>query len=919
MYETKIEDLKNDVKFLGNILGNIIIEQEGEWLFELEEKVRLTSISMNEKNYNELFNQINDLIKDKDIKQLELLVRSFNTYFFLVNLAENLNRLRKIRERETNNHEDESSLKDLRNKLNLNSLDFNTLDEFLKNLEIIPTITAHPTEAKRRTILEKGRILFYLLLQLEQKNLTDFEKFSINEKIKAEITSIWQTNDIRIEKLQVMDEVKTGIFYFDSVFYETIGEFYSKFLYTFSDLIPENYELPTVMKFGSWIGGDRDGHPFVTPEITKQTIEMHKSHIINNYIKEIDNLLIIISSSTLRIKNFENITDSVNNDLETYDSIYGAGKSSKFIKSESEIFRTKLALISEKLKNSLNNTNNKFSYSESNQFLEDINIIKNTLMSNNAEPISKTYIDPLIFKIKVFGFYFAKLDIRQHSEIINQTIGEIFLNSQIITQNWNELSIDDKRKILVDQINTTRPTYSADHSFSDVAIDFIQTIKTIKWGFENIDKNMFENFVISMCQTDVDILCVLFMFKEFGLYKISDKENKKLKLNIVPLFETIADLHNIPGVLENLFNNSIYRDAINTRNNFQEIMLGYSDSSKDGGILSSSWELYKAQITVKEICEKYNINFRMFHGRGGSIGRGGGPSNEAIMAQPKGTVNGRIRITEQGEMISTKYQFKEIALRTLEQVFNAVVLTSLPNQHINQDEKKYYDVMEFISKTSFDYYQVFISKPDFINNFQTFTPIDIISNLDIGSRPTKRKNTQSIKDLRAIPWVFSWMQTRLSLTSWLGVGYSINEYIKNNADGLDKLKEMYKTWTYFSTFIKNIENSLGKSNIGIAKLYRTLFDNNSGDEFVEEIVREYELTKSAILSITEEKELLDHQPLLQKSIYLRNPYIDPINFVQINLLKKYREAVDNSPEKQELLMILRETVNGIAAGMKNTG
>lgn len=922
MNNSSTQKLREDVKFLGNLLGDTIKEQEGIWLFELEEKVRLTSISMNEKNYEELYKQLNEVFSDKDIHQLELLVRSFTTYFFLVNIAENLHRVRRLRVHEINNDEDSDSLSSLYKSLNLEQSDLASFSNFINNVEIVPTLTAHPTEAKRRTILEKGRRLFYLMLDREKENLTPFEKEIVEEKIKAEITSLWQTDVVRLQKLQVMDEIKTGLFYMDSVFYDTVGELYNKFTYIFKNVLGENYQLPTIINLGSWIGGDRDGHPFVTPKITKETVTLHKKHILNLYSKEIEQLISILSSSELRIKDIQELREDIFNDIEKYELINGKDSSDVFIKSPTELFRIKLTIVLEKITNTYNQIgldHKGFSYIDSDEFYKDIELIRKALIENNGKSLAISYIDPLLYKIKTFGFYFAKLDIRQHSELINQTVGELF-SAVEITNNWQDMKLSERREILMKEINNKRPVYSANHQYSDVAVDLIETVRAVVWGLEHIDKNIFENFVISMCCSEEDVLGLLFLFKEFGLFNI---ETKQLRMNIAPLFETISDLHNIENVLEALFNNPIYKEAISSRGNFQEIMLGYSDSSKDGGILTSNWELYKAQNTIKKVCNKYNISFRMFHGRGGSIGRGGGPSNEAILSQPIGTVNGKIRITEQGEMISTKYQFKEIALRTFEQVINAVFLVSYkPEERFAKDNFKnsWFQAMEELNKKSNDDYLEFISKSDFIKNFQIFTPIDIISNLDIGSRPSKRKNTQSLKDLRAIPWVFSWMQTRLVLPGWFGVGSALQEYIKNHdGEGLALLKEMYKEWTYFSAFIKNVENALGKSNVGIAKIYHTLFNDNSDNGFVDDVMKEFELTKSMILSITEEKELLDHQSVLQKSIKLRNPYIDPINFIQINLLKKYRDLPDDSKEKHDLLMILRETVNGIAAGMKNTG
>lgn len=936
MINQTLQKLRDDVRFLGNLLGQVIKEQEGIWLFELEEKVRTTCISMNENNHKTLNDELKKILDGKTEHELELLVRSFTTYFRLVNLAENVHRARRVKESEfLDANKSRNSLVELKKMISEKKVTSNELEIFLEQLEIVPTLTAHPTEAKRRTTLEKTSRLFYMMLELDKENLTDLEKALLLKKIKAEITTIWQTHDVRMQKLTINDEVNSGLFYLETVFYKTVEELYFKFKFLFEDYLPENYLPKPLVKLGSWIGGDRDGHPFVTHKVTFQTIIEHKKTILNLYKKDIYDLISILSSSKLLIKDNSEIIEILEREILKFEQVFGNKKITNFVKNPYEVFRSRLALIGEKLDCTLLEleTSNytyqdiskaeKYIYTSSDELFEELSEINNIIIKNSGKDISESYIEPILYKIKTFGFYFATLDIRQHSELIHETIGELLNNSGVINKTWQAYSEKEQRAILNNELESKRPLYSSEYKYSESSQELIDTLKILSWGLKNIDKNIFENFIISMCQKESDILALLLLFKEFSLYSLDNEGNRKLKLNIVPLFETISDLNNINKVLNNLFSNESYMKALGSRKNFQEIMLGYSDSSKDGGIFTSNWELYKAQINIKEVCNKYGVNFRMFHGRGGSTGRGGGPSNEAILSQPLGTVNGKIRITEQGEMISTKYQVKEIALRTFEQVVNAVFKSSfepLMSLECSEKEKKFFPVMEKLNKLSFDYYQELIKKETFISNFETFTPLDLISRLDIGSRPSKRKQTKSLKDLRAIPWVFGWMQTRLILPGWYGVGFALENYIKEYGEtGLKELKEIYNSWSYFSAFLKNIENALGKTNTVIALIYSELFENPEDIKFIEEILQEFERTKNMILSITEEKELLEHQDLLQKSIKLRNPYIDPMNFIQVNLLKKYRALPDDSKEKENLLFILRETVNGIAAGMKNTG
>lgn len=932
MVNTKIQQLKDDVRYLGNVLGEIIREQEGEWLFELEEKVRLSSIRMNEEKEEntDFYQELQQIFSGKTNKDLELLVRCFTTYFRLVNLAENVHRARRVNEYEKNpeKYNNKNSLNNLRDKLKLQKDEIESFLEMIQNLDIVPTLTAHPTEAKRRTIQEKLRRLYVYLLELNQEDISPAEKSILKSKIKAEITSMWHTHEVRLQKLQVMDEVSTGLFYLDSVFFDAIEMLYQKFYYSFGDIITEDFVLTPLIRLGSWIGGDRDGHPFVSPEITRETIILHKKHIISLYRKDIKKLTSILSDSELRIKFSQKFKDKIAEDMQVFEKEISQKAGNQFIKSPYELFRTKLSIVMEKLsqteKYAGKKAKHKFLYSQVSEFYQDLNEIREILNSNNSEILSKTYIDPLLYKIRTFGFYFAKLDIRQHSGIIKKAVEEMLVSVDLINKDWSEYSHEEKKEILSREISSKRPLYSEEYDFSEQSQDLFKTMETLNWGMKNIDSEIFENFVISMCHDETDVLSLLLLFKEFGLYSLTGQQ-RQLKLNIVPLFESISDLRNSGKVLESLFSNRTYKIALESRNNFQEVMLGYSDSSKDGGILSSNWELYKAQKTIKTVCEQYSVNFRMFHGRGGSIGRGGGPSNEAILAQPPGTVNGKIRITEQGEMISTKYQFREIAVRTFEQVINAVVLATYNSRahtfEKNPREELWTQTMEELSEYGFQAFRSFITKKDFISNFQIFTPLDLISRLDIGSRPTKRKNTESLDDLRAIPWVFSWMQTRLLLPGWYSVGTAFNNYLnKYGEEGLKTLQDMYKNWTYFSAFIKNVENALGKTNTEIAKIYCHLYEQSDKENnFVSNIMNEFQLTEELILKITGEEEILDHQEILKKSISLRNPYIDPMNFIQMNLLKEYRKLADDSAEKEEILLILRETVNGIAAGMKNTG
>lgn len=927
MQNQKDNPLRNDVHYLGELLGEVIREQSGDWLFKLEETVRTKAIALNDEAGSKVYDELTKLLSGNTLDELSLLVRAFTTYFHLVNLAEHVHRFRRSRqyEMEPGNTQSRGSLADLKRDLNLKPEAINYFLEFLKQVEISPTFTAHPTEAKRHTMLEKYQRLFDLMKKRESVNLTPLETELISTQIKAEITTIWQTDEVRMQKVEVIDEVKTGLFYLDQIIYPVMGDFYRKFKYIFKSILPENYEIPTMIRPGSWIGGDRDGHPFVTPEITRETIKLHKKHVLNQYYRETNHLISILTSSELRFSYSSEFKENVEADFESY-RLVDPKAAEELIKNPYEQFRIKMTLISQRLLHTFEQVGTEkpglFIYSDSKEFLSDLTLISAELCNQNSKVLVETWIDPLIFKVRTFGFHFATLDVRQSSEIIRQAVAEILRQSGA-SPNWKRLSEGEQKSVLVHEIASPRPLYSPEFVYSDPTQELIETIRTVRWGLDHVDPLMFENFVISMCERETDILGLLLLFKEFGLYSLTGAGKRLLKLNIVPLFETIHDLHNMEFVLESLFGTAVYKEALSTRNYFQEIMLGYSDSSKDGGILTSTWELYKAQIRIRDISDRAGIKFRLFHGRGGSIGRGGGYSSEAILAQPKGTINGKIRITEQGEMISSKYGFQDIALRTFEQVANAVIFSSIDNKdQLSVDQtSEYFAVMDKISESAMWNYQHLLNNANFISLYQIFTPIDLISQVQIGSRPSKRKASQSLRDLRAIPWVFSWMQTRILIPGWFGVGSGLTQWIQENPDrGLPYLQTLYKNWTYFSTFIKNVENAIGKSNLEIARSYLTLFNGNQdGKKFVEGLLEEFEKSRSIILAITGEEEILDHQKVLQQSIRRRNPYIDPMNIIQINLLRELRSLPENDENREKILHVLRETVNGIAAGMKNTG
>ena len=621
-----------------------------------------------------------------------------------------------------------------------------------------------------------------------------------------------------------------------------------------------------------------------------------------------------LSSSTGLTNVSKELSSSVKRDYEELK----LERTENILRDPTEIYRTKLYLIYQKLKKSIEENRG---YSTADELLNDLYIIYESLFENKGKVIANLQIMPLIYKVKTFGFHFVIMDIRQNSSFLRSAVDNILCNSATTT-NYISLNEEEKVKILSDEILNPRPLLNSFSELKDQTWQVINELSLIKWGKENISIHATNDYVISNCESVSDILSALLLAKEAGLLHVVNKEIKESKLDILPLFETIEDLANAQQVMNILFENPAYREHLQARNKQQKIMIGYSDSNKDGGIVSSHFSLYKAQKELKDLCKSKNIDLVIFHGRGGSISRGGGPLNQSILAQPEGSIEGKIKITEQGEMISSKYLIPDIAKRSLELMTSAVIISSARSEFGNNDDNfdKYKNQFDIISSNALKHYREFITHPGFYYYFRTATPIDIIEHIEIGSRPASRKKGKDIRSLRAIPWVFSWTQNRQTISGWYGFGHSISKSVDDGVVSLEELKKMYKEWEFFKVLVDNIEMVLFKTDMIIGKEYVSLCDDKEkAGELFSLVKNEYELSTELVLQITGEENLLDHNKSLQRSLLLRNPYIDPISFIQVKFIKEFRNPKLSKQKKEKLLYLLRSTVNGIAAGIRNTG
>jgi phosphoenolpyruvate carboxylase len=908
------ERLRNNIKQLGFLLGEVLIEQEGKNLFDKVEKLRALTKELRRGNNHEVNETIHAMVKRFGLKESYNIIKAFSIYFILVNAADEVNKIIRQKRGTTEENSDEDfytqTFKDIR-QLNLPE---SSLKKILENIEITPVFTAHPTEAIRQTILKKILKISNLLLDKELNYHTEKEEEKLREKIKTEITILWQTNEIRFYKISVEDEIINGLFFFKKVFYEILPDFYNDLSIALKNLLGYSSDIPTLLKFGSWIGGDRDGHPFVTEDVTKRAFGIYKSEIINLYLQELNKIYEELSTS-VRIKNA---------DRRLLKSILKEEKDLKvepghtILREPSEVYRSKLYLIYKKLENTMDEE--KHGYKKSDEFLKDLYLIAGSLQNNDGYLLLESLIQPFIIKVKTFGFYFVKLDIRQNADLLREATAEVLNNSESSLK-YLKLSEEEKIKLLTREILNSRPLTNKFSKISDSSRKIINEFGLILWARQNISSDCAGEYIISNSSYISDILSALLLAKEAGLIKVHREKIISSEPDILPLFETIDDLRNSVEIMEKLYDNKAYIQHLRLHKNSQKIMLGYSDSNKDGGILTSNFELYKAQISLSHASNKRKIKLILFHGRGGSISRGGGPVNRSILAQPPGTIQGKIKITEQGEMISSKYLMHDIAMKSLEIITSAVLAKTIhPVKKREKDEiQTFIKRFEIISQSAFKHYKKLINHNFFIEYFRTITPIDIIEKIEIGSRPPSRKKGEYISTLRAIPWVFSWTQNRQTISGWYGFGYAIESALKEKIFSLNELRELYNNWEFFKTLVQNIEMVLTKTDMIVGREYLSLNGKKKSNEIFEMINNEYERSVKIVLLLTEEKELLEHSKVLQKTLYLRNPYLDPISYIQVNLIKKYRNKKISKKQKEELLNVLRSSVNGIAAGIRNTG
>ena len=916
VYENvKDAPLHRDIRELGSILGKVLIEQEGKSFFDLEEELRALTKALRTSHSLDTKLEIDRLVDSLDVKRAAKIVRAFLFYFLLSNSADEVHRIRRQRAHAiTGGTPQRGSMEEAVISLAQDGTDLSALIGLMREMDVIPVFTAHPTEATRQTILKKILNISRLLLRRETTALTPEELADLRAQLHTEITTLWQTNEIRMNKVTVNDEIRRGLFFFREIIYDSVPLFYGRLNRSMKNVYGTSAVAPVILRFGSWIGGDRDGHPFVTADITRNAIALQKREILSLYSRDMDNLYDTMSTSTRLVGASRELVDSVNEDKK---NLSGQVKEDD-LKDQSEVYRVKVYLIYHKLLNTVDGRG--YCYVSPTELVRDLELMYESLNSNRGESIAESQILPVIYKVRTFGFHMASLDLRQNSQVLLGAVSALLSSAEVL-RDFAGRDSQTRARILTRELLKARPLVSPNLNLDSATSEVLSEFETMRYAKDAAGEEASVDYIISMSSSVSDVLTALLFAKEAGLVRVGDGRIVESRLDILPLFETIDDLRECHKVVHDLLRNSAYARHLELRGMTQKIMLGYSDSNKDGGIVASNFELIKAQIKLKEVCDRFGVKLVLFHGRGGSVSRGGGPHNQAILSQPSGTIEGKIKITEQGEMIFVKYSMPEIALRNIELTVSAVMVSSAKYK---SGEKNYSDrflkVCERISDLSMARYRKLIGDPEFHEYFRRVTPIDVIERIEIGSRPPSRSQGSDLKSLRAIPWVFSWTQNRQLISGWYGFGGGLNDAVKSKIVTWDGLRKMYREWEFFKALTDNVEMVLAKSDMTIAREYLRLCRNKTAAERVFNMIEEeYRSSVRAVLNVTGESNLLDGNPSLQRSLRLRNPYIDPISLVQIKFLEMFRDRSLVEKERQEILDLLRSTVNGIAAGMRNTG
>ena len=898
-FEDKDQALRDDVRTLGKMIGELLIEQGGQELFDFVENARLRSIRRREEN-EKPGEELAALVKDLDAALALSVIRGFSTYFQMVNTAEKVHRIRRRLEylREVG-HFQPGGLEDSLIKLKAAGMTAPEVQALLDSLLIEPVFTAHPTEPTRRTMLRKEQNIVKYLVDLLNPIKTPQETKAALANIRLLITTGWQTDEHPSEQMTVADELEHVLFFLTDVLYRAIPPFYEDLETALENIYGDTgfrFDVKDIVRFGSWVGGDMDGNPNVNAKTIRETLTRQRSLVLDLYYNECGALASKLSQSLARIPVKQELLEKI----EEYRSVFQQAYHSVPARHRDMPYRLFLRMVQQRLQSTYDD--DVFPYESVRQFQADLQLVGDSLRENKGEHAGLFTVNRLLRRVRTFGFHLVTLDVRQDALVHRQVVGEC-----LGIGDWEDWSVEQRSARIVEAIEGRE---SAPLNQSTQARKTIAAFQAIAFCQRKYGREAIGPFIVSMTQGADDILSVLLLAQWGELYL----KGGEVPLDVAPLLETVDDLEKGPEILENLLSTALYRRHLEARDRRQTVMIGYSDSNKDGGLASARWALQGAQETLVATVEEQDVELILFHGRGGTISRGGSKTHVAVLGAPPGTVNGRLRVTEQGEIINEKYGLRGIALRTLEQVTGSVALATAIPRHRGNDQPEWHEMMDVIARESRKAYRDLVyNDPDFTAYFRAATPIDVIERMRIGSRPSSRRANAGIRDLRAIPWVFSWTQARFVLPGWYGFGTGLKAAI-DRFDGA-AFREMFGEWYFMRALTADVEMVLAKADIGIAKVYSELA-GDLHEQFFPRIEEEFELTRRLILEHSGHKELLEGDRTLQRAIMLRNPYVDPMSLMQVDLLRRWRAT---NYSDTALFNALLASVNGIAQGLQNTG
>jgi phosphoenolpyruvate carboxylase len=886
--------LRDDVSRLGSMVGNMLAEQRGEAFFERVEWVRTAAIRRRLKSQS--VDALADSLAGLEATDAEALARAFAIYFQAVNTVERVHRVRRRRDYERAGDDVQpESLLDVLRRLREQGVSVDEFRACLEDLVVEPVFTAHPTEAVRRSLLEKEQAIARALVDDFDPSRTPQEQLADADRIFMSLSAIWQTAEASPVRPTVQDEYEHVGFYLANPLYRVVPALYESLERACREVYDESVPLPRLLGFASWVGGDMDGNPNVGADTLAAGLASQRAQVLDRYIDEVTDLARQLSQTESRVR----VSSGVAERFAEYREQFPDAAALIRPRHADMPYRCLLTLMAARLR--ATRADEASGYADATEFLADLECIDESLRTHHGEHAGAYFVRRLIYRARTFGFFLARLDVRQDSRAHDDALAALFRD-----ENWVERDAADRAKRL-------HPYAGGESQFDDAddaeAVRLKEVFETLKESRQSNGADATGLYIISMARTAADVLAVLALARHGNLAA----PGEDVPLDIAPLFETVDDLKNGPATLKALLDDPLYRHHLASRGDRQWIMLGYSDSSKDGGTLASRWSLQRAQWELMDVASEAGIRLAFFHGRGGSTSRGGTRMTPALMSAPPGSVAGVLRTTEQGEVIHRKYSMRALALRNLEQTVGATLNATLRPHGAEPREQGWWDKMDVVSAASRKKYRDFVERDGFIDYFRSATPIDVIEKMTISSRPASRRSMQGVQDLRAIPWVFSWTQSRSIITGWYGLGSAIEQGVAEF--GEDALAEMAREWPFFANALNDVEMVLAKCDLDIAEAFSKLA-GPLHEPFFKLIADEFRRTRDWVVKLKGNEELLDDSPRLANSIRLRNPYVDPMSLLQVDLLERWRAS---ESDDDALLQALVACVNGVSQGLQNTG